>query len=199
MPWDGHVRIAPPDVGELLAAGFEGAVQHDDCARLVELVGLDHEIVLAADTADDLAVVQPVGNDIAEKRREHRIVDETRVPALGALQLLVAAQAVGERNRRHPDIFASGVGKLAQCPIKILRAQEESRMHDWAMRPRVLRDCGTFVDAILQRRVVIYTALQDPGTVKIDEPVDEHLRCAVQPTYERRELERAFLQRLGSA
>ena len=67
-----------------------GRPQHDDRARIVERERLRHEIVLAADAADDLTAFDRVGNDRAEQRRHHGVVDEARLDPRAAFVVLVA-------------------------------------------------------------------------------------------------------------
>ena len=55
-----------------------------------------HEIILAADAAHDLAVLEPVGDRSSHQGRHHRIVDEAGVDAGAALGSFVAIELVGE-------------------------------------------------------------------------------------------------------
>jgi hypothetical protein len=80
--------------------------------------GLRHEIILAADAADDLAVLETVGNRCAQQRRHHGAVDEARIDARGAFLLLVTIELIGEGHRHHADARAILLAHLAQRAIE---------------------------------------------------------------------------------
>ena len=85
MPRNGLVAVVPADVGLRLCAGLPRRFQREDRSRALQREGLRHEIILAADAADDLAVLEAVGNRRAHQRRHHRVVDEARIDAGAAL------------------------------------------------------------------------------------------------------------------
>ena len=84
-----------------LAARLPRRLQREHRARAGQRKRLRHEIILAADAAHDLAVVEPVGDRRAQQRRHHGVVDKAGIDAGGALCLLVAIELVGEGDRHH--------------------------------------------------------------------------------------------------
>src|SRR5262249_5991897 len=135
--------------------------------------GLRHEIVLAADAAHDLAVVEAIRDRRAKQRRHHRIVDETRVDPRRALFLLLAIELVGEGHRHHADTRDLFRLHVAECEIDGFGAEEERAMQDDA------------VDG----------ALENAAIDQSDERLGDHLADAVEPRVDRATLPRRAVWR----
>ena len=136
MPRNGLVAVVPADVGLRLCAGLPRRFQRQDRARALQRKSLRHEIVLAADAAHDLAVIETVGDRSPHQRRHHRIVDEARIDARAALGVLVAIKLVGERHRHHLDARELLRRHLAQACCRTISARGRTRRAASRHRPR---------------------------------------------------------------
>ena len=141
MPRNGLMAIAPADIGLRASARPPRRLQREDRACAVQRKGLRHEIILAADAADDLAVFQPVRHRSPHQGRHHRIVDEARVDARPALGVLVTVERVGEGYRHHLDARDLRGRHLAQRAVKRLWPKEECAVQDHAI-DLALQDAG---------------------------------------------------------
>jgi hypothetical protein len=121
------------------------------------------EVVLAAGAADDAAVLELIGGHGAEQGCHHGGVDEARMRPLRALGLLIAVEGVGERDGGHGDELEGFGRHLPQLAIEGLVTDEEPGMQDR------LAAVGRG-DA----------AAQNAGAHQGQEPVDQHLRAAVE-------------------
>ena len=92
--------------------------QDDDRPRIVQCKGLGHEIVLAADAADDLPVSKPIGNHVAHECCHHGVVDEARLYSGAALRSLASIQFVDIGNGRHMELGQLRLRHIAQCFVK---------------------------------------------------------------------------------
>ena len=125
------MAITPADVGLRPGTGLSGCLDREDRARGFQGERLGHEIILAADPAHDLSVVETIGDDRAHQGRHHRVVDETRLDPRAPLGALIAIQLVRKRNRRHPDPRELARGHLAQGAIEGFRPEKKrSVQHD---------------------------------------------------------------------
>ena len=100
----------------VLPSGRAGRGHDNDGAGILQRKALGDEIVLPADAAHHLAILQRVRHDGAEQRRHHGVVDEPRLhprPALGcfvAVELVVNDIAVIRSRARS----ASGISRSAR-------------------------------------------------------------------------------------
>jgi hypothetical protein len=104
MARNGGVAVVPQNGRGRAAPRRARRAQHDDRARIREREALRDEIVLPADAAHDLTVVQRVRDDGAEQRRHHGVVDEARLDPRAALGRFVAVELVDERDRTHAQL-----------------------------------------------------------------------------------------------
>jgi hypothetical protein len=58
--WNGGVAVIPKDIGGHASVDVAGSAHHDNGPCIVESKTLRHEIVLAADAADDFPIVQSI-------------------------------------------------------------------------------------------------------------------------------------------
>ena len=134
-------------------------------------MGHGDEVVLAAGTADDAAVLELIAGDGAQQGRHHRSIDEPGVAALLALRRCIAGERVGEGDAGHGDAVERLARQLAQLAIERLVADEKSGMQDG-----------------LAATGCAHAAAQDAGPQQRQEPVHQHLGAAVESYPERRQL-----------
>ena len=164
MARDRGVTVAPPDVGLGLALRRAACAQHDHRTRAFERESLRDEIVLSADAADDPAILKAVGNDVAQRRRHHGVVDEARIDAGAPFGVFAAVELVDVGDRGHAELVGNVAGHVAQRAIERARAEEKPGMQHRA----------------------IDLALEDAGAVKVEQALDEHFGAAVKAGLERR-------------
>ncbi|MGX1351503.1 hypothetical protein AB7M49_005079 [Bradyrhizobium elkanii] len=112
------MSIGPADVRLRLLAGLTGRLQRQHRTCALERECLRYKIILAADPAHDLAILQTIRDRSAEQRRHHRVVDEARIDPGATLAVLVAEDLVGEGNRHHLDSRQLLRCHLAQRPVE---------------------------------------------------------------------------------
>ena len=117
-----------------------------------------HEIVLATDSAHDLAIGQRIGDHGAEEGRHHRRVDKPCFDACASLGVLVAVKLIDEADRFHLQLVEFGWRHFAQRLIEGTRASKESGMQE---RP-------------------VDLALENPRADQVEKTLDEHLAATVE-------------------
>src|SRR5580704_11547109 len=162
MARNGGVAITPKDVGLILAIARPDRAQHDRRTRVFKRKALCDEIVLPTDAADDAAVVETVGDHVAEQRCHHRVIKKAGFDAGAALFVLVAVDLVDEGNPGHAEFLRSLGRHLAKAAVEIPRADEETGMQ---------HDAGDL-------------ALEDAGAKQVEHALDEQFGAAIQADIE---------------
>ena len=136
MARDGGVAVVPADVRGGAPFAVARRAQQDDRARIIQREALGDEIVLSADPAHDLAVLQPIGDHGAEQGRHHGVVDEARLHARAPLGGLVAIELVDERDRGHAQLGELGSPASPAAPDKTRASPERTPPAAASHRPR---------------------------------------------------------------
>ncbi len=103
---------------EKATANMSSGRQGHQRASVVQRERLRHEIILAADDADDASIVKSIGNGGAERGHHHRRIDEPRLNAIATLSMLVPVKLIDERHRRHAEAVAFRFRQFPQRTIE---------------------------------------------------------------------------------
>ncbi|MND98730.1 hypothetical protein D3C80_910940 [compost metagenome] len=106
VPGNGAVTVFPDQVGADLPARFTPAAQQQDRARAFKCMALGNEVVLPTYPAEHPAVFQLIGHPGAHQGHGEHRVDKARIPALQALERLLAIQLVDVADGAHGKAFA---------------------------------------------------------------------------------------------